>query len=569
MHVWLRQRAAPHPLGSAGPFVFSTRRSVPVGLVVQSSAEVFSSVNHVATVRRVITGARSTGRAGRRPFSTHVGRRRAQALVAAAAGALVVLTAGPASAAAPSAPGVFSASPGDTQVGLFWWTSSGATAYHVYRDGSLVATVPETSAEYREHSWLDSGRTDGTAYSYRVAAVDAQGAEGTLTAAVTSTPVALAADISREYGASGGPVGPLRGITGAGHAVAGGVQADFEHGVVLQKSGQPARAVWGRALPLYSSLGGVTGWLGWPSADAVALRPAPGFGDPSGGQVFDGGKIYWSGTGVFTVHGASWDAWGRTGWEGGALAYPTSEEIALRGGGGQAFQGGATYWSTATGAHAVPRLVQDAWGRSGYENGPLGYPTTDPQTLRGGGTGQRFAGGSVYAAPNSLAYVVRGWLGDTWAAWGYEAGRLGYPVADEVCGLRNGGCGQVFGGGSIYLSAATGSHVIGGAIRDEWQATGFENGFGYPKDDATCGLRNGGCGQNFESASIYWTPSTGAHAVHGLIGQRWAQLGYEAGRLGYPTSDEFRQGNDIEQLYAGGSIIYQSATGRLLVTVNP
>jgi uncharacterized protein with LGFP repeats len=39
-------------------------------------------------------------------------------------------------------------------------------------------------------------------------------------------------------------------------------------------------------------------------------------------------------------------------------------------------------------------------------------------------------------------------------------------------------------------------------------------------------------------ASIYWTPTTAAHEVHGAIRDAWAQNGFERGPVGYPTSDE-------------------------------
>src|SRR4029450_6326470 len=38
--------------------------------------------------------------------------------------------------------------------------------------------------------------------------------------------------------------------------------------------------------------------------------------------------------------------------------------------------------------------------------------------------------------------------------------------------------------------------------------------------------------RHYEGGSIYWHPRTGAHEVHGLIRQRWAQLTWEQGYLG-------------------------------------
>ncbi|MEV5283316.1 hypothetical protein [Streptomyces sp. NPDC052811] len=49
--------------------------------------------------------------------------------------------------------------------------------------------------------------------------------------------------------------------------------------------------------------------------------------------------------------------------------------------------------------------------------------------------------------------------------------------------------------------------------------------------------------QQFQNATVYWSPSTGAHAVHGNIGSWWGLYGYEAGAYGYPTSDECNAGH--------------------------
>ena len=39
------------------------------------------------------------------------------------------------------------------------------------------------------------------------------------------------------------------------------------------------------------------------------------------------------------------------------------------------------------------------------------------------------------------------------------------------------------------------------------------------------------------SWSIYWSYSTGAWAVYGKVAARWAALGAQKGRLGYPVDD--------------------------------
>ncbi len=63
----------------------------------------------------------------------------------------------------------------------------------------------------------------------------------------------------------------------------------------------------------------------------------------------------------------------------------------------------------------------------------------------------------------------------------------------------------------------------------------------------------GGMAQDFRGGSIYWSPQTGAHAIHaGPILARYKALGGPASTLGYPTTDEhpvfvFFVGNDFER----------------------
>jgi hypothetical protein len=64
----------------------------------------------------------------------------------------------------------------------------------------------------------------------------------------------------------------------------------------------------------------------------------------------------------------------------------------------------------------------------------------------------------------------------------------------------------------------------------------------------------------FEKGSIYWTPALGAHEVHGRIRDAWAQAGWEAGRLGYPISDEYADGDGRRSDFEHGYIHWSAAT---------
>ncbi|MGY1857119.1 L,D-transpeptidase family protein, partial [Modestobacter sp. SYSU DS0290] len=126
---------------------------------------------------------------------------------------------------------------------------------------------------------------------------------------------------------------------------------------------------------------------------------------------------------VAPVRNAIADAWYRTGGVAGPLGLPAGGEGGLPDGRGiaQWFQGGPVYWSGATGAHPVVNGNLQAWARKGYENGPLRYPTTDEGGLPDGrGIAQWFQGGAVYwTAATGSRSVVGGNL-QAWARTGYE-----------------------------------------------------------------------------------------------------------------------------------------------------
>ncbi len=86
----------------------------------------------------------------------------------------------------PSAPAGLTASAGDSQVALSWNAASdnvAVTGYRVYRDGIQVATPTGTT-------YTDTGRVNGTSYSYTVRAVDAAGNVSTSSNTASATPTA-------------------------------------------------------------------------------------------------------------------------------------------------------------------------------------------------------------------------------------------------------------------------------------------------------------------------------------------------------------------------------------------
>ncbi|WP_432495431.1 SpoIID/LytB domain-containing protein [Kineococcus gypseus] len=187
--------------------------------------------------------------------------------------------------------------------------------------------------------------------------------------------------------------------------------------------------------------------------------------------------------------------------------------------------------------------------------------TTGEATLSGSAVA-RFAG----TLRSSWWAVVPGGTAEVDAAWrrvGGPGGVLGLPTSPVWALPQVEGSYQLFQRGSVYWSPATGAHEVHGAIRERWGALGWENGYlGFPATDETA-LR-GGAFNHFQGGSVYWSPATGARAVRGAIRDAWARQGWEAGRLGYPTSDEYDVPGGKRSDFQGGSITWTPAGGAVV-----
>jgi hypothetical protein len=211
----------------------------------------------------------------------------------------------------------------------------------------------------------------------------------------------------------------------------------------------------------FNASGGTSGAAGAPVT--------PEFGGLTGGgawQRFSRGLIHWSpATGARITSGAIGSSWTASGSENGALGYPSGNENGgLRNGGSwQQFEKGKIHWSPSTGAHRTidGSAVQGLWAQSNWENGALGYPATEEfGGLVRGGAWQRFEGGTVHWSPASGARWTKtgSAIQNAWIAQGWENGRLGYPTTNET--ESGSGSEQAFEGGSIRWDRATGATTV-------------------------------------------------------------------------------------------------------------
>ncbi|WP_073490003.1 RICIN domain-containing protein [Streptoalloteichus hindustanus] len=225
-------------------------------------------------------------------------------------------------------------------------------------------------------------------------------------------------------------------------------------------------------------------------------------------------------------------------------------------------------WSQATGAHEVHGLIGETWAKAGGETGPFGYPTTDESGF--GSEGNRFnhfTGGSIYYLPKVGIRTTRGEIHQKFASLGRHEGPLGHPVGEETTFGTEGGRFQRFATGSVYYTPKTGAVAIHGEFHKKFAEFKYEAGpLGYPLNEAAATSDGVGRYINFSQGGggIYWHPATGAHLVYGAIRGKWNELGAEKSYLGYPTTDEFDLPKGRRNVFQGGRIDWSNDGGHTI-----
>lgn len=152
-----------------------------------------------------------------------------------------------------------------------------------------------------------------------------------------------------------------------------------------------------------------------------------------------------------------------------------------------------------------------------------------------------------------------------YAALGGQASFLGAPIGVQYA--VPGGLAQDYQHGQILWSSGTAAHEVHGLIDTRYRTAGAATSvLGLPVTDETITADRVGRFNNFVGGSIYWSPASGAHVVRGAIRTRWAALGAERGRLGYPTSDETAVLGGRQNTFQHGTIFWNSRTGALTVS---
>ncbi|MEY4616138.1 MAG: hypothetical protein RJB66_1098 [Pseudomonadota bacterium] len=129
-------------------------------------------------------------------------------------------------------------------------------------------------------------------------------------------------------------------------------------------------------------------------------------------------------------------------------------------------------------------------------------------------------------------------------------------------------CVATYENGVVLATYEHGAFELHGSIWSKWKLLGGLNGFlGTPLTDESATPDGAGRYNHFENGSIYYFPCLGPFEVHGLIRNRWAQMGWERSALGYPKSDELTlaDGQGKFTLFQHGAIYWHPSDNKTYV----
>ncbi len=152
------------------------------------------------------------------------------------------------------------------------------------------------------------------------------------------------AAIGTRYAELSGPTGPLGDCRGGEFDRDGGRVQDFDNGAIYWTDKTGAWEVYGLIGEKYDSMGGPASALRWPVSGELST--------PNGlarFNRFQTGNIYHSPAGTHAVYGGIFGEWARQGYENGRLGFPTSDEHDVPTGRRMDFQRGWIEWNATTG----------------------------------------------------------------------------------------------------------------------------------------------------------------------------------------------------------------------------
>ena len=311
----------------------------------------------------------------------------------------------------------------------------------------------------------------------------------------------------------------------------------------------------------YQALGGASGFLG------AVTSPEKANSDKRGRVArYQGGNIYWtSTTGAHEVHGAILTEFANQAGVNGILKYPTSDTLTTSDKKARYsnFENGRIYYRGSAGTFTVPKPYFAKHESIGGVHGILGYPKSAVRTSTDQKSRyQNYTGGRIYVQGTRVV-EIHGAVFTRHEDVGGVHGPLGYPVADLGPAGDGRGKGQWFEKGFIWYSTTTGAHALWGKVNQRFLDNGNVKGYlKYPTSDVQDVGDGRGTYATFERGNIYASSTTGGFEVHGSVLTAYlSTYGGPQGSLGYPLSelDKAATAGGRFQRFENGRLQYTSA----------
>ncbi|WP_312977261.1 hypothetical protein [Corynebacterium sp.] len=160
-------------------------------------------------------------------------------------------------------------------------------------------------------------------------------------------------------------------------------------------------------------------------------------------------------------------------------------------------------------------------------------------------------------------FKVCGKIREKYDAMGGPASFLTWPRSDEM-GVPDGvGRRNEFVNGFIYWHPSTGAHPITTHFSLAYDRNGWEaGGLGYPTSDEFVTPNGAGRKQEFQNGGIYGSP-VGLAAVQGRIYDKYVSMGASDGNLSFPVEDEKATGDGQGRFsqFLGGKMYWHATAG--------
>ena len=317
----------------------------------------------------------------------------------------------------------------------------------------------------------------------------------------------------------------------------------------------------------YAALGGTAGFLG------PVVSPEKANSDKRGRVArYQNGNIYWTATtGAHEVHGRILTEYGKQAGVNGPLKYPTSDTRTSsdKKSTYSNFENGRIYDRAAAGVFTVPKPFFTKHEEFGGIHGVLGYPTAAVRTSQDKKSRyQNYERGRIYVQ-GSRVVEIHGAVFTLHESLQGVYGQLRYPVGDLDPAGDNRGKAQWFEGGIVFYSPTTGAHALWDKVLDRYAANGHVRSYvRYPTSEPTPVGDGRGTVATFERGNIYASTTTPGHQVHGAVLTAYLDdHGGPTGALGYPTSELDPSGTPGGrfQSFEGGRLQFTTAGTVVLV----